>query len=51
LLSASGKAVLIPAINAFLEEKNYFNKRRIKRRDQIYYKALELAQLFKNIKY
>ena len=50
-LSSLGKAVLIPEINAYLEEKNYFNKRRIKRRDQIFYKALELSQLFKNINY
>lgn len=43
-LSKSGKQILIPAINNMLFEATLFNKKRIKRKDQIQYFLTTLAQ-------
>ena len=43
-LSKKGKAIIIPAVINYLNEKNLFNGKKIKRRDQVQYYLTRLAQ-------
>jgi CRISP-associated protein Cas1 len=43
-LSKKGKAVIIPAITNYLAEKNLFNGKKIKRKDQVQFYLTALAQ-------
>jgi CRISPR-associated protein Cas1 len=43
-LSKKGKAIVIPAVINHLEEKNLFNGKKIKRRDQVQFYLTQLAQ-------
>lgn len=43
-LSKKGKAIIIPAVIGYLDEKNLFNGKKIKRRDQVQFYLTRLAQ-------
>jgi CRISPR-associated protein Cas1 len=43
-LSKKGKAIIIPAVISYLDEKNVFNGKKIKRRDQVQFYLTRLAQ-------